>query len=154
MPENLALYSRSLDKLPQAQMAALADQIAPKLERSQRGTTHTYVWSDMTIVVSEMPGAKLSEHLRGFEGYVFQHIYKNKPPERGLQIIRSIRETRLVVGVEIRPGRDVQGRAEEFVGRMCGGLRPFIFYEDAVFDWMFRLLCAPDGSFDPEADLE
>jgi hypothetical protein len=153
MPESFALYSRSADTLPQAQMAVLADQIAPEIAQTERGTTYTHCWPDLTIVVSEMPAAMLAEHLRGFEGYVLQHIYKDKPPARGMQIVRSIRETRLVVGVEFQPGRDEQERAEELLGRMCGGLRPIIFHADTLFDWMFRLLLAPDGSFDPAAEL-
>jgi len=59
----------------------------------------------------------------------------------------------LAVGVEVQPGRDEQGRAEELIGRMCGGLRPIIFHADAVFDGMARLILAPDGSFDPAAEL-
>jgi hypothetical protein len=153
MPENFALYSRSADSLPPAQMRVLADDVAPELAETERGTTYTYRWPDLTIIVSEMPAALLAEHLRGFEGYVRQHIYKGKVPARGEQIIRSIRATRLVVGVEVQPGRDEQERAEELLGRMCGGLRPVIFHADALFDWMSRLLLAPDGSCDPAAEL-
>jgi hypothetical protein len=74
-------------------------------------------------------------------------------PARGERILRDIRATRLVVGVEFQPWRDKQERAEELLGRMCGGLKPMIFHADALFDWMFRLLLAPDGSFDLLANL-
>jgi hypothetical protein len=153
MPENYALYSQSADNLPPDQMQVLADDVTPELAETDRGTTYTYRWPDLTIIVSEMPVAKLSEHLRGFEGYIRHHIYKGKVPARGERIIRNIRATRLVVGVEFQPGRDEEDRTEELLGRMCGGLRPVIFHADAVFDWMSRLLLAPDCSFDPAAEL-
>lgn len=153
MPENYALYSSSFDTLPQAAMEALADDVVPELAQTERGVTITYRWPDLTIIVSEMPASQLAEHLRGFEGYIRQHIYKSRVPERGERIIRCIRATRLVVGVELQPGRDEQGRAEELLGRMSGGLHPIIFYRDALFDWMSRLLLAPYGSFDPQAEI-
>jgi hypothetical protein len=134
-------------------MVVLADNVEPQLAQTERGKTYTYRWPELAIVVNEMPAAELVEHLRGFEGYVRQYIYRGKVPQRGERIIRTIRATRLVVGVELQPGRDEPGRAEELLGRMCGGLRPVIFHADAVFDWMSRLLLAPDGSFDPAAEL-
>ena len=99
-----------------------------------------------------MPPSELAEHLRGFEGYISQHIYHGQVPPHGKDIIRSIRATLLVVGVELQPGRDQEGRAELLLGRMSGGLRPIIFHADALFDWTSRLLLAPDGSFDPAAE--
>lgn len=154
MPENFALYSRSADNLPRTQMQRLSDEVAPELAETESGTTFTYNWPDLTIIVSEMITDQLPEHLRGFEGYIRQHIYKGKVPARGERIIRNIRATRLVVGIELRPGRDDQERAEELIGRMCGGLRPIIFHADALYDWMSRLLLAPDCSFDPAAEVE
>lgn len=151
MPENFALYSRRADTLPEPQMLVLADDVIPEVSQTERGRTFTYRWPDLTIIVSETPGDLLAEHLGGFEGYVRQHIYKGCVPARGEQIIRAIRATRLVVGVEFQPGRDE--RAEELLGRMCGGLHPLLFHEDALFDWMSRLLLAPDGSFDPSAEV-
>lgn len=153
MPENFALYSRSADSIPLEHMQVLADDVAPELAETERGTTFIYRWPDLTIIVSQMPAVQLAEHLRGFEGYIRQHIYKGKVPTRGERMIRTIRATQLVVGVEFQPGRDEQERAEELLGRMCGGLRPVMFHNDAVFDWMSRLLLAPDGSFDPAAEL-
>lgn len=153
MPENFALYSQSVDTLPRARMQVLANDLAPEVADTERGLTFTYRWPDLTIIISEMPATQLAEHLRGFEEYVRQHIYKGKVPERGERIIRSIQATRLVVGVELQPGRDEQERADELLGRMSGGLHPIIFHADALFDWMSRLLLAPDGGFDPSAEL-
>jgi hypothetical protein len=153
MPENYALYTRSYDTLPQANMEALAGDAALEKAQTERGVTYTYRWPDLTIIVNEMPASQLEEHLRGFEGYISQHIYKGKVPSRGKDIIRNIWSTRLVVGVEFQPGPDKQGHAEELLGRMSGGLHPIIFHADALFDWTSRLLLAPDGSFDPAAEI-
>jgi len=153
MPENYALYARSYDSLPQAEMEALGHGTTVEKAQTDRGVTYIYRWPDLTIIVNEMPASQLAEHLRGFEGYISQHIYNGKVPRRGKDIIRDIRATRLVVGVEFQPGRDKQGRAEELLGRMSGGLHPIIFHADALFDWMSRLLLAPDGSFDPGAEI-
>jgi hypothetical protein len=153
MPENYALYTQSCDSLPLANMQALAGEAALEKGQTQRGVTYTYRWPDLMIIVNEMPASQLVEHLRGFEGYISQHIYKGKVPKRGRDIIRSIRATRLVVGVEFEPGRDQQGRAEELLGRMSGGLHPIFFHADALFDWRMRLLLAPDGLFDPSAEI-
>ncbi|HKA07887.1 MAG TPA: hypothetical protein VKD71_11565 [Gemmataceae bacterium] len=154
MPENYALYTRSYDLLPQAKMEVLADGAALEKAQTERGVTYTYRWPDLTIIVSEMPANQLSNHLRGFEGYINQHIYKGEVPRRGKAIIRTIRATRLVVGVEFQPGHDKEGRAELLLGRMSGGLHPIIFHADALFDWTSRLLLAPDGSFDPGAEVQ
>ena len=153
MPENYALYTRSYDALPPAKMEALAGDAALEKGQTERGMTYCYRWPELTIIVSEMPASELKEHLRGFEGYISQHIYKGKVPRRGEHIIRSIWSTRLVVGVEFQPGRDQEGRAELLLGRMSGGLHPIIFHADALFDWSLRLLLAPDGSFDPGAEI-
>ena len=153
MSESFALCSRSVGSLPREQMQALADDLAPECAETERGLTFTYRWPDLTIIVSQMPGLELAEHLRGFEGYIRRHIYKGNVPERGERIIRSVRATRMVVGVELRPGRDDQERSDELIGRMSGGLRPILFHSDSLFDWSSRLLLAPDGSFDPAAEL-
>lgn len=152
MPENFALYSCLVDTLPQKQMLVLGDDVKPEISQTDRGRTFTYRWPDLTIIVSEMPSELVAEHLQGFEGYVRQHIYKGKVPARGEQIIRKIRATQIVVGVELQPKRNEQ--AEELIGRMCGGLRPIMFHADALYDWMCKLLLAPNGSFDPEAELD
>jgi len=154
MQENFALYSRTYDSLPEDRMLMLVDSICPSSEITDRGLTYTYRWPDLTILVSAMPSSELPDHLRGFEGYLRRGIYGGKVPDRGERIIRRILATRLVIGVELQPGRDEQERADELVGRMAGGLRPIIFHRDELFDWMSRLLLARDGSFDPDAELD
>ena len=143
MPANYALYTTECDSLPRENMRELADDVEPEVGRTERGMTFTYRWPDLEIIVSELPSGELSEHLRGFEGYVRDGIYRGAVPPRGEEIVREIRRTRLVVGIEVRPDVDDAGRAEELIGRMCGGLHPMIFHKDAVYDWMSRLLLGP-----------
>ena len=152
MPANYALYSTKYDHLPRENMRQLADDVSPEIGQAERGLTFTYRWPDLTIVVSEMPQEELAEHLRGFEAYVRNGIYRGHTPPRGEDIVRQIRGAKLVVGVEVHPDVDHAGRSEELIGRMCGGLHPMIFYKDAVYDWMSRLLLGPDQSFDPSAE--
>jgi hypothetical protein len=153
MPENYALYTRRYDALPTERMQSLVPGIRPAHSEKARGPTYTYRWQDLTIVVSSMPAAAMAQHLQGAAGYV-RHIYHGKVPERGERLIRALGATTMVVGVEIDPSTDKEGRTEELVGRLCGGLRPIIFHADAFFDWMSRLLLAPDGRFDPTAECD
>lgn len=154
MPENFAMYSRTYDELPHGEMLRLADEIRPTLADTERGLTYTYTWPDLTILVSVMAAADLADHLLGFEGYIRRGVYEGQVPPRGEQIIERIRETRLVVGIEAQPERDAEGRADELIGRMSGGLHPIVFHGDALFDWTSRLLLAPDGAFDPESQID
>src|SRR5215467_4530794 len=94
-PENYALYTRAYDALPAEQMRLLAGENLPSVELTPRGITYTYQWADLTIIVSEMPAAKLVEHLNGFEGYVRTGIHRGLVPPRSEQVISLIRSTRL-----------------------------------------------------------
>jgi hypothetical protein len=154
MPENFAMYARTDDELPHREMLRLADDVRPTLAETDRGLTYTYTWPDLTILVSVMPAIQLADHLNGFEGYIRQYVYEGNVPPRGEQIIDRIRETRLVVGVEAQPERDAQGRADELIGRMSRGLHPIIFHADGLYAWTGRVLLGPDGSFDPEAEID
>jgi hypothetical protein len=154
MPENFALYSQEYDSLPDAEMQALASPLCPARGITERGLTYSYQWPDLTILVSVLPAQETAEHLRGFAGYIRDGIYHGTVPRRGERIIHRVLHTRLVVGVELQPGRDAEGRSELLLGKMCGGLRPILFHADALFDWNSRLLLAPDGSFDPAAAIE
>jgi hypothetical protein len=153
MPANYALYSSKRDHLPREIMRQLADSVTPEIGITERGLTFTYHWPDLKIIVAEMPQDQIADHLQGFEGYVRHGIYHGDTPSRGAEIIGQIRRVKLVVGIEAQPDIDEAGRAEELIGRMCGGLRPMMFCQDAIYDWMGRLLLGPDQSFDPSAEL-
>ena len=92
------------------------------------------------------------EHLDGFTGYVRQ-IYGGNPDARGKLIVDRIFSTSLVVGIEIDPGRDAEGRAEEIVGKLCYGLSPMIFFEDSLLDANCNVILGPDGSYDSCAEI-
>jgi hypothetical protein len=100
-----------------------------------------------------MPADALAGHLEGFAGYVRQ-IRGVDSEERAARIIERLRRTRLVVGVEVRPGRDPLGRVSEILGKLCFGLQPIMFFDRALYDSESRLLLGPDGSFDPRATIE
>ena len=119
---------------------------------SEGGRSFTYRWPGMTLTCNEMPGKELPRHLDGFCGYV-RNIYRGKPDERGKQVLDRIKYTRLVVGVALEPGRDEEGRAEDLLGTLANGLKALLFFGDALYDPSTQLILAPDGSFDPEADV-
>jgi hypothetical protein len=152
MPENFAFYSQTYDSLPEEQMRALAGEADFTLQQSGDGRRFVYRWPDLTVTVNEMPSREVPRHLDGFCGYV-HHIYNGKPDERGEQILDRIRYSRLVAGVVIEPKRDEEGCAEGILGAMAYGLHALMFCGSALYDRDSRLILAPDGSYDAEADV-
>src|SRR5262249_49827579 len=116
------------------------------------GRRFVYRWPGVTVTVNEMPGKDVPGHLDGFRGYV-RHIYRGEPDERGEQVLDRIGYTRLVVGVEIEPGREGEGGADGLLGTIAPGLRALMFLGWALYDHDAKLILAPDGSFDEEADV-
>lgn len=152
MTDNFALYSQSYRELPDAQMEALAGDAVFETGRTEEGErVFSYRWPDLEIHCYERNG-DLGEHLQGFCGFVAQCL-GGEPDARGQLLMQRILATQLTVGVAIEPGRDEAGRAEGILGAISGGLDPIVFYEMALYDAGARLLLAPDGSFDPEADV-
>lgn len=153
MTENFALYSQTIDSLPKDQMSKLVEGVRPVVAPSDGGLRYRYQWDDLTVTCYIVPKAELRDHLEGFVGYV-RSIYRNEIPPRGARLIHRIRQTKLVVGVEITPRRDDEERSDEIVGKLSFGLRPIIFHADALFDHESRLLLAPNGAFDHGAEVD
>jgi len=153
--ECFTFYSQSLDHLPKEIMATLggdAQHVATTGEN--RGPVFSYLWDDgLSLTCNVMVQEELAQHLLGFIGYVTQ-VYPKGPDARGKQIIGRIGQTKLAVGIVVQPGRDPEGRVEDLLSRMMGGLTPILFYGDSLHDHLGRLLLAPDGSFDPEAEIQ
>src|SRR5262249_12873915 len=116
------------------------------------GRVFVFKWPHVTVTCSEKPREELPSHLDGFCGYV-KHIYRWKLDSRGQGILDRIRRTRLVVGVVVEPGCDEGGRAEGILGALANGLDALLFCQSALYDKNSKLILAPDGSFDPEADV-
>jgi hypothetical protein len=152
MAENFTFYSQSYDALPDERMRELARGAKLAVESGKDGRRFRYRWWGLTVTVHEMPAREVPGHLDGFCGYVRQ-VYGGKPDERGEQVLDRIRHTRLVAGVVIEPKRDAKGRAEWILGAMAYGLHALLFYGSALYDRDSKLILAPDGSFDPEADV-
>jgi hypothetical protein len=152
MAENFGIYSQTYDSLPEEQMRELAGEADFAVEQSAAGRRFSYRWPDLGVTVNEMPARDVPQHLTGFCGYV-RHIYGGKPDERGEQVLDRIRHTRLVLGVVIEPKRDEEGRADRILGAMAHGLHALLFYGSALYDRDSKLILAPDGSFDAQADV-
>jgi hypothetical protein len=91
-------------------------------------------------------------HLDSFCGFV-RGLYGGQPDARGRQLLDRIRYTRLVVGVIIEPGRDQAGRAEQLLGMMANGLDALMYFDGVLYEKNVKVVLAPGGSFDPEADV-
>jgi hypothetical protein len=153
MPENFAFYSQTHDALPEEHMRRLAGDAEFSVGTAgDGGRSFTFRRPGLTVTCKEMPAAKVPTHLDGFCGYV-KHISGGKLDERGGQILDRIKYTRLVVGVVIEPGRDELGRAERLLGSMAYGLDALLFYQDCLYDKDSKLILAPGGQFDEDADV-
>jgi hypothetical protein len=152
MAENFAFYSQIYDALPEERMCDLTGEANFAVQETEDGRRFTYRWPDLTVTVHEMPAREIPAHLDGFCGYV-RHLYNGEPDERGEQILDRIRYSRLVAGIVIDPKRDEEGRAEGILGSMAYGLHALMFYGSALYDRDAKLILAPDGGFDAEADV-
>lgn len=152
MAENFMLYSGRYAGLPADQMRRLMAGIAPKVANTARGLSYVYSWPDLSITCSEMPRDQVRAHLEALVEYV-RDIGADEH-SRTSRLVDRISRVALVAGIEIEPGRDPEGRTEHLLGALCSGLVPLVFFEDAVYDSMSRLILGPDGSFDDAADVE
>jgi hypothetical protein len=145
MSESFTFYSSEHSTLPPGQMSVLVEGVPPTVEQAGEKVKYIYAWPDLKIICTEFPGAELAEHLEGFVGYVAR-IFRGSPESRALRIVDRIKATKLVVGVEVIPGRDPEERTDEVVGKLCGGLQSIMFFEGALYEWDGRLILGPDGS--------
>ena len=149
MPENLALYTNATDHLPRREVEVLLPGVTPAADVTERGLTYTWRWGQFEVSC-ELPQSEMMEHLAGFA----EHIRRvSKGGARSHSLLARLESTRLVIGVELRPERDPDGRGEELLGELCGGLRPIVIFESAIYDYMMRLLLGPDGSFHENASV-
>ncbi|MBV9381871.1 MAG: hypothetical protein JO242_14530, partial [Streptosporangiaceae bacterium] len=63
MPENFALYSQTLDSLPEEQMLKLVDGVRPIIAPSEGGLSYRYEWDDLTVTCYVVPKEEIAEHL-------------------------------------------------------------------------------------------
>jgi hypothetical protein len=152
MAENYAFYSHTYDALPENELKKLSGDCKFSLRPGADGRTFVFEWPDVTVTCNEMPKKNLPTHLDGFGGYV-KHIYRGKLDSRGESILDRIQYTRLVVGVVVEPGCDQAGRAQRILGALANGLDALLFCQSALYDKNSQLILAPDGSFDPKADV-
>jgi Domain of unknown function (DUF4272) len=153
--ENFALYSQTLSSLPDEQMRVLATGTTPVVETNGEELRYVYRWPDLEVRCNVMPAEQLPEHLQGFVGYV-AHIYQGRIEldSRIRRIMRRILRTTLVVGVEIIPGRDEEGRAGEILGKFCHGLQPMVFHGNSILDHEGKVLVGGNGSYDLHAFID
>lgn len=116
------------------------------------GTFFRFSWEDLSIECSLMPRSFIKEHVHQLARDVSRADAGRNTERTGLLVDRLLR-TRLVMTVQVEPGRDGQGRANLVLARLALGLDAVVLTAGVLFDTRFRLLMAPDGSYDPAAEL-
>jgi hypothetical protein len=144
MAERFALYSRTHSCLPADQVASLVTGMAPAMQVTAAGLTRKWAWPDLEVVCSEMPDTLISAHLEGFAGFA-RSIAGEMSAASIEPLLERIRATTLVVGIEVAPERDREGRAEDLIGKLAFGLQPLLFFEDAIYDERSRLILCKKG---------
>ncbi|MSR59516.1 MAG: hypothetical protein EXS05_18050 [Planctomycetaceae bacterium] len=158
MADCFVLFSKRCDTLTKEQVQAFVDGKRPRAKKIEHGVCYTYRWPDLTIRIKVLSKSRLAERLPNYEALVdlfcrneTAKFSRNKLAKHGKRMIRRLRQTRLYVQVELDPDRDKECRAGWLIGRMRGELRPMIFHVCVFYDWKFRELLEPEGTFDSEA---
>jgi hypothetical protein len=115
------------------------------------GQFFVFDWGNVELTLNVLPQEELGEHLSGFVGWLSDR-YENRFDDRGRRLVDRIQATGLVIGVVIEPDRDE--RVDGVLGAIIHTLQAFVFWDGAILDTQARLILAPDGSFDEEADVD
>jgi hypothetical protein len=159
MPDQLAIYSQITNQLPEEFLRDVAKQVAPEAsfqvevdqEDASAGKFYVFDWGDVELTLNVLPQEELGEHLSGFVAWLMD-LFENRFDDRGRRVVDRIQSTGLVVGVVIEPGRDE--RVDGVLGAIIHTLQAFVFWDNVILDSQARLILAPDGSFEEEADVD
>ena len=106
-----------------------------------------------TVTLNQMKSAEIPEHLAGFVKYI-SLIYGGKPDERGTQIIKQIRRSRMVIGVTIEPATAPPEPALQLVNTVAAMSQSLVFINGVLLDFNDNLILAPDRTFHRRAQID
>jgi hypothetical protein len=133
----MTIYVPNLRELPPEEMAQL-DPGAKFAVRHSAGRLSAYVydWPDMRVVVTVMPDAERSYHLKQFVRWL-EDRSRSLGKALSDEIAARIRSTTIVLGfvVEKTMDREVwHDRIQEMIGMICFNTKSIVFWEGVIFD--------------------
>jgi len=145
-------YSQTVGSIAPQEMQKIAPQAAFSHTEGPEGTYFKFRWTDVAVECSLMPHSFIKEHILQLAGDVSK-ADGGRHEERTARLVDWLLRTRLVMTVQVEPARDNDGRANQVLARLAVGLDAVVLTAGVLFDKRFKLLMAPDGSFDPAAEL-
>lgn len=118
----------------------------PVMSMSNGSVTAAYRWPDLEVVISQMPSDLVRANLKGFEGFIRNHVLKGNVPPWTEALIKRIHQQRLIVGIVAHPDFDAQGRTEAIVDLLCNECKAIMFCGGYISDWDRSVLLSPDGT--------
>ncbi len=109
-------------------------------------------WHDLSIELNLMPAEFIPEHLAQLTRDILGIGLPNDA-RRTASLLSKLNATRSVITVQVEPGLDPEGRARLALARLAVGMRAIVLTSGALFSTRFQLLLAPDGSYDPAAEI-
>ncbi len=150
--EVFTFYSQTVGTIAAQEMQRIAPQAVFNHQESPHGTYFQFRWTDMAMECSLMPRSFIKEHMLQLAGDV-RSADGGRHEERTARLVDRLLRTRLVMTVQVEPARDDEGRANITLAKLAVGLDAVVLTAGVLFDKRFKLLMAPDGSFDPAAEL-
>ena len=150
--EVFTFYSQTVGTIAPEEMQSIAPKAVFNHQESPQGTYFQFRWADMAVECSLMPRSFIKEHMLQLAGDV-RKADGGSHEERTARLVDRLLRTRLVMTVQVEPARDNEGRANITLAKLAVGLDAVVLTAGVLFDKRFKLLMAPDGSFDPAAEL-
>ncbi len=150
--EVFTFYSQTVGTIAAEEMQRIAPQAVFNHQESPQGTYFQFRWADMAVECSLMPRSFIKEHMLQLTGDV-RKADDGRHEERTERLVDRLLRTRLVMTVQVEPARDNEGRANITLAKLAVGLDAVVLTAGVLFDKRFKLLMAPDGSFDLAAEL-
>lgn len=150
MPENTCLYTSVDAPLTVEEIQDLIDGEATALQAADGSIVVT--WPDVEVSLSTMAEPQIPDHIKGFMGYVV-HMSGGEVDDNIEGLLGFLGAVQCVIGCEIRPGFDDEGKAKSLIVSMaCTYEHCLMFANDNIYSPFGQLLFGPEGEAD-YADL-
>ncbi len=153
--KNLAIYA---SKFEPATFDDISNWATPAEVKLLKGTEKQWEsiqlkWPTVTVelgISSLVDDETLSDHLQGFNGYVYQRLANSKMDSHVFALITQINRTKHLYTIQADP--NVQDEALlTFASKLAASERAIVFESVAVMDSEMRVLLGPDKDQDENA---